>query len=84
MNTSLPTMWRREVLGPNVPKPKNNTIPDWISRPPNGTSALKPGKDVVPVTATAKNGGWHGGTWMPEGIGFGTRNHGFDEQAAAA
>lgn len=72
-------MWKRELLAPNVPR-----LPDWVPRPPNGTNALKPDKDIVPVTATAKNGGWNGGTWMPEGIGYGARNHGWGEGAAAA
>ena len=64
------SMWKRELLAPNVPR-----LPDWVPRPPNGTNALKPDKDIVPVTATAKNGGWNGGTWMPEGIGSVSYTH---------
>lgn len=72
-------MWKREITAPNA-----TPIPGWVPKPPNGTRALKSDKDVVPITATAKNGGWNGGTWMPEGIGYGARNHGWGERAAAA
>lgn len=67
------------ILAPNVP-----TTPNWVPKPPEGPTALKPAHDTRPVLATAKNGGWSGGSWLPHGLGYGARNHGWGEQAAAA
>lgn len=38
----------------------------------------------TPVLATRENGGWQGGTWLPSGLGYGGRNHGWGATGAAA
>ena len=38
----------------------------------------------TPVLATRENGGWQGGTWLPSGLGYGGRNHGWGATGAGA
>ena len=65
---------KRDSYAPNVPERED---PAWAPSPSGTFRAYN-------VTATAKNGGWNGGHWLPQGIGYGLRNHGWGASGAAA